>query len=107
MISYRRMLAVSLLAVVLIMQPMAALSQNVIRQEQNLQEKYYPDPGAMVVDLVVARPAGFVATLGGTVIFIVSLPFSALGGNTGDAWESLVVSPAVYTFTRPLGEFPD
>lgn len=63
------------------------------------------DPAAMTMDLVLARPGGFVATLAGTAVFVVSLPFSALGGNTQEAWDSLVVTPAVYTFKRPLGNF--
>ena len=63
------------------------------------------DPAAMTMDLVLARPGGFLATLAGTAVFVVSLPFSALGGNTNEAWDSLVVTPAVYTFKRPLGDF--
>lgn len=63
------------------------------------------DPAAMTMDLVLTRPGGFLATLAGTAVFVVSLPFSALGGNTHEAWDSLVVTPAVYTFKRPLGNF--
>lgn len=63
------------------------------------------DPAGMLIDLVLARPLGLVVTIAGSAIFVVSLPFSLLGGNTDDAWESLVVSPAEYTFGRPLGEF--
>lgn len=63
------------------------------------------DPGAMTMDLVLARPGGLVATVAGAAIFVVSLPFSALGGNTGEAFDSLVANPAAYTFQRPLGDF--
>lgn len=63
------------------------------------------DPAAMAMDLVLARPGGLVATVAGTAIFVVSLPFSALGGNTGEAFDSLVATPATYTFRRPLGDF--
>ena len=63
------------------------------------------DPAAMTVDLVVARPAGAVATVAGAAIFLVSWPFAALGGNTDETWDSLVVDPASYTFQRPLGDF--
>ncbi|MFW2366383.1 MAG: hypothetical protein ACN4GW_08195 [Desulforhopalus sp.] len=62
-------------------------------------------PAVMTADLVLCRPLGFVAMLGGTLIFVVSSPFSALGGNVEQAWDSLVVAPAKYTFKRPLGEF--
>jgi hypothetical protein len=59
----------------------------------------------MMADLVLARPAGIVSTVVGTGLFIVSLPFSALGGNVQDAWDHLVEDPARFTFQRPLGRF--
>jgi len=58
---------------------------------------------AMILDLVFLRPAGLVATIGGSIAFVLSLPFSALGGNVGEAADKLVVDPARYTFVRPLG----
>jgi len=61
--------------------------------------------GAMAVDVLAMRPLGFVATVLGTGLFVVSLPFSALGGNVGEAAENLVVEPARFTFVRPLGEY--
>ena len=63
------------------------------------------DPMVMTLDLVLCRPLGFVALMGGTVVFLVSSPFSALGGNIEGAWNSLVVNPAEYTFNRQLGDF--
>lgn len=59
----------------------------------------------MIVDFFVARPLGFLSTITGTAMFIVSLPFSALGGNVEMAADRMVVKPARYTFLRPLGEF--
>jgi hypothetical protein len=41
----------------------------------------------------------------GGAIFLVSLPFSALGGNTQPAFDYLVADPFKFTFSRPLGEF--
>lgn len=61
--------------------------------------------GMMIADALLIRPLGIVATVGGTVMFIISLPFSALGGNTGEAFDRLMVDPAAFTFTRPLGDF--
>lgn len=61
--------------------------------------------GAMAADLIFARPLGIVALVLGSAIFIVSLPFSALGGNAGEASQKLVVDPAKFTFKRPLGDF--
>lgn len=59
----------------------------------------------MAADLVLVRPLGIVATALGCAVFIVSLPFSALGGNTKQAAQKLVQEPASFTFTRPLGGF--
>ena len=63
------------------------------------------DPGAMTADLLLSRPVGLCAIVAGAAVFVVSLPFSALGGNTGQAYEKLVADPAAYTFRRPLGDF--
>lgn len=60
---------------------------------------------AMAADLLVIRPLGIVASVLGTAVFIVSLPFSALGGNTKIACQKLVEDPAKFTFKRPLGDF--
>jgi hypothetical protein len=59
----------------------------------------------MMFDLAVVRPVGIVATAVGCVFFVVSSPFSALGGNINSAGEKLVKDPVAYTFKRPLGEF--
>jgi hypothetical protein len=67
----------------------------------------YDDEAAarMAADALVVRPIGIAATVIGGALFIVSLPFSALGGNTGEAFDYLVADPARFTFTRKLGEF--
>jgi len=59
----------------------------------------------MTADLILARPLGIVATVLGCAVFIVSLPFSALGGNVKQASQKLIKEPASFTFVRPLGEF--
>ena len=63
------------------------------------------EPGGLEMgfDLLVLRPLGLVATVGGTALFIISLPFSLLGGNSGKAGKVLVAEPFAYTFARPLG----
>lgn len=58
----------------------------------------------MVLDLVLLRPLGLVATVVGGVGFLVSLPFTLPAGNVGEAAHELVVRPAEYTFNRPLGD---
>ncbi len=63
--------------------------------------------GAMTVDLLFVRPVGIVSVVFGTAVFIVSLPFSALGGNAGNAAKKLVAAPISFTFTRKLGHFEE
>lgn len=62
-----------------------------------------PNAGRMVGDLLVARPMGLVATVGGTAAFLVSLPFTLLAGHASEAAETLMVGPARATFMRCLG----
>ena len=64
-----------------------------------------PSLGAAGVDLLAVRPLGIASTVLGLAAYVVSLPFSIPGGNSGKVWENCVVEPAGYTFTRPLGEF--
>ena len=59
---------------------------------------------AVSADIVVVRPVGFVATVLGSALFVVSLPIAAISGSTKDTAEALVYTPARLTFTRPLGE---
>ncbi len=63
-----------------------------------------PSFEAMVFDGVLVRPLGLGATVLGAAAWVVTLPFSALGGNVGEAGQKLVLDPARFTFTRPLGE---
>ena len=63
-----------------------------------------PTAGEMLADTVLVRVPMFVATVVGVVTFVVTLPFSALGGNVDEAGKTLVLEPAEYTFLRPLGD---
>lgn len=62
-----------------------------------------PSAGAMAADVLIARPLGLAATVVGSALWVVSLPFSALGGNVNDSAEQLVIGPAAETFARCLG----
>jgi len=62
-----------------------------------------PKGFAMVGDLLVARPLLVGATLVGTALFIVSLPFSLASGSVGSTAESLVLEPGREAFVRCLG----
>ncbi|MFW6235191.1 MAG: hypothetical protein ACOC24_00240, partial [Desulfovibrionales bacterium] len=73
-------------------------------------QPYTPEYGedtaaAMAADALVVRPVGIAATVVGGALFIVSLPFSALGGNTDQTFDRMVADPARFTFTRELGKF--
>lgn len=103
MFNIKKALIACLLATVLALNPLTATAS----QTKKNKNREPADPAAMIVDLVIARPLGLAVTVAGSAFFVVSLPFAALGGNTGDTWQSLVVNPAEYTFARPLGEFDD
>ncbi len=59
----------------------------------------------MAADCALVRPLQFISLVTGTAFFIVSLPFSALGDNVGEAYQKMMVKPAKMTFIRPLGVF--
>jgi hypothetical protein len=60
---------------------------------------------AMIADVIIARPAGIVATVLGSAVFIVALPFAALSRSVEPVAQTLVVAPFQFTFTRPVGDF--
>lgn len=68
------------------------------------------DPGFVVLDILLYRPVGFVATLVGGAVFAGMSPLTAFASIPAphDAFQKtfkvLVLAPAAYTFVRPLGE---
>ena len=58
----------------------------------------------IIVDGLLLRPSGIVATIAGTAVFVVTLPFSIPTKSVDKAAQKLVVDPAKYTFVRPLGQ---
>jgi hypothetical protein len=85
-------------AFILVSLPPAVFASDPLMDEEITTEN-------MVADALIVRPLGVCATILGVGFFIVSLPFSALGGNVKEAGRKLIVDPAKFTFTRPLGEF--
>jgi hypothetical protein len=65
------------------------------------------DDLSMVGDVLVVRPACFVATIVGSAIFVLSLPVAASSRSIRKAAHTFVVRPARATFTRPLGDLED
>jgi hypothetical protein len=59
---------------------------------------------AIIVDGLLLRPGGVIATLFGTLVFVVTLPFSIPTKSVDKAAQKLIVDPAKYTFVRPLGQ---
>src|SRR5690554_1632371 len=84
------------------------LAGSVMANDANANFAYQENidnPGifAMVGDLIIARPIGAAITAVGAAAFVVSLPFTALAGNTAEAGQELVVRPGRETFMRCLG----
>ena len=66
-----------------------------------------PSSGAMAADVILLRPLGLAGTVLGTVLFVAGLPFEALSGDVSGPAKRLVVQPAKFTFSRPLGDTGD
>jgi hypothetical protein len=71
--------------------------------ESNLDR---PGEMAMIGDAIFARPLLLASTVVGAGLYVVTLPFSLLGGNPGEAAEVLVMNPGKNTFVRCLGCTP-
>lgn len=62
-----------------------------------------PNGFVMMGDLLIARPLLIAATILGSAAFIVSYPFSLMGGNVGESAQSLIGDPMREAFVRCLG----
>ena len=60
---------------------------------------------AMAWDAFLVRPLGVVSIGVGSVIFGITSPLAALGGNIHVTFEKLIAEPVAFTFQRPLGDF--
>ncbi|MEW6078151.1 MAG: hypothetical protein AB1724_10090 [Thermodesulfobacteriota bacterium] len=98
MVKLLRRAALLVLIAALVTAPLAASA----RQMSDINEV---NGGTITADFLVCRPLGLAATILGSALFVVSLPFSALGDNIDQVGNILVVEPARFTFTRPLGKF--
>ena len=58
-----------------------------------------------IADVTLVRPGCLVATVVGSVFFVIALPFAAMSGSVKQTANTLVVTPAAATFTRPVGDF--
>jgi hypothetical protein len=55
--------------------------------------------------VALVRPGCFLATIVGSAVFVVALPFAAASGSVKSTADTLVLGPANATFTRPVGDF--
>lgn len=62
-----------------------------------------PDEMEVALDLIVARPIGLGMAAVGSVFFVLTLPFSLIGGNMGEAADILVLGPYKEVLWRCLG----
>lgn len=58
-----------------------------------------------IADVTLVRPGCLVATVIGSVFFVIALPIAAMSGSVKQTANTLVVTPAQATFTRPIGDF--
>jgi hypothetical protein len=61
-------------------------------------------PLEVVADVLIVRPGCFVATVLGSAVFVVALPFAAISRSVPQTADTLVVQPAKATFSRPVGD---
>ena len=78
-------------------------SMNAMASDANPFDGCHPSALAMVTDLVILRPVGAVATVLGSVLWVVAAPFTLPVGGGTEAYDVLMKEPATYTFYRCLG----
>lgn len=62
------------------------------------------DPVEAAADALVVRPVCLVATVVGSAVFVLALPWAAASKSVKKTAHALVVRPANATFNRPLGD---
>lgn len=62
-----------------------------------------PTSSLMIVDTILARPLLLAATIIGTTVFFIALPFTLSSGSVAESRRHLVDLPAKATFQRCLG----
>ncbi len=86
---------------------LSVMSCSAIAQSQSIEKT---DPGFVLLDVLIYRPVGLVATIVGTAVFVGVSPLTALASipEPHDAFAKisniLIVFPGAYTFVRPIGD---
>ncbi len=60
------------------------------------------DQGWSLLDLLVARPLSVAAGVGGSAVFVATLPFTVPSGTTKDAANMLILQPFQFSFNRKV-----
>ena len=95
--------AVTVTLALALAQPVAGFAAGFDTEMDGPSHNSEPTAATMVADALIARPLYAGATLLGTAVFLVALPFSALGGNVERSADELVLGPAHGLLTRCLG----
>ncbi|MDY0248555.1 MAG: multidrug transporter [Pseudomonas sp.] len=98
---FRTTAALLALCMSLMSVPVSAASSNA--SGNPIYEVEAPHAYSIVGDVVIARPLLIAATVIGAALFVVTLPFSAMGGGIGRTGKALVVEPGKAAFVRCLG----
>ncbi len=80
-----------------------SLSQLALAEDVSGAVEEKPSMLAMTGDFLIVRPVMLATTVVGTALWLVSSPFSLMGGNFKEAGETLALDPAKATFSRCLG----
>ncbi|MGR8934449.1 MAG: hypothetical protein ACU837_08695 [Gammaproteobacteria bacterium] len=79
-------------------------------QPYSYREEVTPDPGFVLLDIILYRPAGLAITAVGTAVFVGMSPLTAMASIAPphDAFDKtykvLIRAPMRYTFVRPVGD---
>jgi hypothetical protein len=100
------MLALSLVCALSGTSTAGVLGYSLDRADRGFKDPPDVEPSATVVvlDGLIARPLGLGTTLGGTGLFIVTLPFSIPSGSVEQSARGMIGRPGGYTFIRPMGK---
>ncbi|MEI6333265.1 MAG: hypothetical protein WCS87_01790 [Methylococcaceae bacterium] len=86
---------------------LSVMSCAAVAQSQSIEKT---DPGFVLLDVLIYRPVGLVATIVGTAVFVGVSPLTALASipEPHDAFAKisniLILFPGTYTFVRPIGD---
>jgi len=72
---------------------MAASMQPALAAIEIDESDFGPSYGTMLADTTVGKPLQLVGAVTGTALYLVSLPFSLIGGNADQAQQKLFVEP--------------